>query len=135
MPIAAITSSSRISIAKLEPSSRRFEDHKEDTLLNPLVVIEVLSTTTESYDRGEKFGHYRRVPSVTDYVLVAQNRMRVEHFHREPNGAWTLTELSESQEVLILASLQCAVPLAEIYDKVKLQPVGLHPTEGNAGED
>jgi len=72
---------------------------------------------------------------VTDYVLVAQNRMRVEHFHREPNGAWTLTELSESQEVLILASLQCAVPLAEIYDKVKLQPVGLHPTEGNAGED
>jgi Uma2 family endonuclease len=102
----------------------RFEGDQEDTLLNPILIVEVLSPSTEAYDRGEKFAHYRRVASIVDYVLVAQDRMRVEHYRRQPNGDWLLTERS-GQEILRLESLGCEVPLAEIYDKVGFQPTAL----------
>ena len=98
----------------------RFEDDTRDTLLNPSLIVEVLSKSTEAYDRGEKFAHYRRVESVTDYVLIAQDRVRVEHFARQADGRWLMTERSDLQEVLELPNLQLRLPLAEIYDKVEL---------------
>lgn len=70
----------------------RFEDAYRDTLLNPQVVIEVLSNSTERYDRGEKFEHYQQVPSIKEYILVAQDRPFTLRFVRQPDGTWTPTE-------------------------------------------
>jgi Uma2 family endonuclease len=97
----------------------RFENYKGvDTLLNPSVIIEVLSRTTEPYDRGAKFEHYRRVESLREYVLVSQNRMSVDGFARD-GAEWRLSELRDPQAVLRLASIGCAIPLDEIYRDVE----------------
>jgi len=99
----------------------RFEDARVDTLLNPGVIVEVLSESTEGYDRGEKFAHYRRLESLQEYVLIAQDRARVEHYARSGEH-WMLTEISDPEGVLTLASVGCAVPLREIYDRVEFPP-------------
>ena len=78
----------------------RFEDAEIDTLLNPTVIIEVLSPSTERYDRGEKFAHYRRLESLREYILVAQDIRRIEHYRRE-GDSWVLTEVSEPDAALI----------------------------------
>ncbi|HEX9988720.1 MAG TPA: Uma2 family endonuclease [Chloroflexia bacterium] len=103
-----------------------FEDERVDTLLNPTVIIEVLSPSTEAYDRGDKFAHYRKLASLTDYVLVSQNTARVEHYvrHSEGSGQWVLTEISGSDGVLRLISIGCEVALKDVYDKVNLQEGG-----------
>lgn len=88
------------------------------SLLNPQVIFEVLSPSTEGFDRGDKFARYRRLESLTDYVLVAQDRMRVEHFVRQANNSWSLMEYTEPGAILALASVSCELPLAEIYEKV-----------------
>lgn len=95
----------------------RFEDAEVDTLLNPAVIIEVLSPSTEAYDRGEKFAHYRRLASLTEYVLLAQDRARAERYVRQGEG-WVLTEISEPDGVLPLDALGCAVALRELYERV-----------------
>jgi Uma2 family endonuclease len=105
---------------------RQFEDERRDTLLNPTVIFEVLSSSTEAYDRGDKFAHYRRLASLQEYVLIAQDRHRVERFTRqEPGEEWLLTEISEPDGILRLASLDCALTLAAIYDQVELPPGGV----------
>ncbi|MFN8496408.1 MAG: Uma2 family endonuclease [Anaerolineae bacterium] len=96
----------------------RFEDSHTDTLINPSVIVEVLSPTTEAYDRGEKFAHYRRLDSLQEYVLVAQDKVRVEHYARQADG-WLLTEISDLDGTLRLAAIDCAVSLRDIYDKVE----------------
>ncbi len=96
----------------------RFEDKHIDTLLNPTVVFEVLSPSTEAYDRGEKFAHYRRLETLAEYVLIAQDKMRVEHYGRD-GERWVLTEISEPEGVLSLPSLGCEVPLREVYERVE----------------
>jgi Uma2 family endonuclease len=111
-----------------------FEDDRVDTLLNPTVIIEVLSPSTEAYDRGDKFAHYRSLDSLTDYGLVSQSTARVEHYvrHSEGSGQWVLTEISGLEGVLRLASIQCEVALKDIYDKVNLQkggPGALNPQD------
>ena len=103
----------------------QYEDEKRDTLLNPTVVFEVLSASTENYDRGEKFAHYRRLLSVTEYILVSQDRFRVEHFCREADGRWMMAEINGLQGMLNLKSVGCELPLSEIYDKVDVEPT--HP--------
>lgn len=95
-----------------------FEDIHLDTLLNPIVLFEVLSDSTEAYDRGEKFAHYRRLESLQEYILVAQDRVRVEHYLRQ-GEQWLLTELSNLDEVLHLVSIDCNLSVREIYAKVK----------------
>lgn len=96
----------------------RFEDNHLDTLLNPLVLVEVLSPSTEAYDRGEKFAHYRRLESLGEYVLVAQDRVRVEVYLRQ-GEQWLLRELSDLDSVLNLASINCDISLGEIYARVE----------------
>ena len=96
----------------------RFEGAHLDTLLNPTALVEVLSPSTEAYDRGDKFGHYRRLDSLQEYILVAQDRVRVEHYLRQ-GEQWLLTELSDIEDVLHLSSIGCDLPLREIYAKVE----------------
>lgn len=95
----------------------RFEDEHVDTLLNPSVIIEVLSETTEAYDRGEKFAHYRRLETLREYVLVAQDKVRVEHYQRE-GEQWVLSEISDPRGTLRLAALDSSVDVGAIYEKV-----------------
>ena len=95
----------------------RFEDDVFDTLLNPIILVEVLSPSTEAYDRGEKFIHYRQLPSLQEYILVAQDKICVERFIRQENN-WILTDFQNLEELLPLISVQCELPLREIYDRV-----------------
>ena len=92
----------------------RFEDDLFDMLLNPVVVVEVLSPSTEAYDRGEKFAHYRQLTSLQEYVLVAQNKVCVEHYRRQ-DKQWVLTDFQRLDEILPLPSIQCELPLQAIY--------------------
>lgn len=97
----------------------RFEDAEVDTLLNPKVLCEVLSKSTEDYDRGKKFEHYRTVPSLSEYVLIAQEKPHVEHFVRQPSNQWLLSETSRLEDQIRLPSIECVLALSEIYRKVK----------------
>jgi Uma2 family endonuclease len=95
----------------------QFEDAELDTLLNPTLIAEVLSESTEVYDRGMKFTHYRTLPSFSEYVLVAQKEVHVEHFIRQSDG-WLLTETGDLTAVLDLPSIGCRLSLADIYERV-----------------
>ena len=96
----------------------RFEDADLDTLLNPTVLIEVLSPSTEAYDRGEKFAHYRQLESLREYLLVAQNRVCVERYFRQ-GAQWLLTEFSVRDDEIDLVSIGCQLSLRAIYAKVE----------------
>lgn len=94
-----------------------FDDAQKDTLTNPGVLFEILSDSTESYDRGRKFAHYRQIPTLTDYLLVAQNEPCIEHYRRQDDG-WLLTEARGKEGVISLDTLDCTLPLAEVYEKI-----------------
>jgi Uma2 family endonuclease len=95
------------------------DDEQGDTLLNPSVIVEVLSPSTESYDRGQKFAHYGRLASLREYVLVAQDAVSVEQYVR--NGdAWTYVAIADLDGSLRLESLACEIPLRAIYENVEL---------------
>ena len=94
-----------------------FDDDKTDILLNPQVIVEVLSEATEDYDRGTKFKNYRTIPSFVDYVLVSQTEVLVEHHLRQPDGSWLMREHRAGQRIE-LVSIGCAVDVDELYLKV-----------------
>ena len=100
----------------------RFADDRHDTLLNPALIVEVLSPSTEAYDRGFKSAQYRTVESLQEYALVSQTEPRVEVFRRQPGGHWLLSEAIGLEAVCHFESLDCAVPLAEVYAKVTFSP-------------
>lgn len=95
-----------------------------ETVVNPLVVIEVLSVSTQNVDRGEKFINYRKLESLQHYVLVAQNTAMIEVYTRQPNGHWDLIEISDLDAVLELPAIEVSVPLQLIYRDVEF-PVRL----------
>ena len=95
----------------------RFEDNVFGTLLNPVLVMEVLSPSTETYDKGEKFGHYQELASLQEYILVSQDRIRVEHY-RLVKTQWVQTEMRGHADVLSLNSIRCELPLQDIYRRV-----------------
>ena len=99
----------------------QFEDKHEDTLLNPKVLVEVLSKSTEGYDRGKKFEHCRSLTSLAEYVLIDQEKPHVEHFLRQTDQQWLLSETNDTNAVIYLPSIQSQLPLAEIYRKVQFQ--------------
>lgn len=101
-------------------SEPQFDDQLKDTLINPTVLIEVLSPSTEAYDRGQKSMHYRRLASVEEYLLISQDRVQIEHYRRQPDNHWLLSEASDLQTIIELPSIACVLALAEIYDKVAL---------------
>ena len=95
----------------------RFEDDTFDTLLNPIIVIEVLSPSTAAYDRGEKFESYKQLASLQEYILISQDRVRVESYCRQ-GTRWLHNTFQHLEDVLPLASIECEVPLRAIYRRV-----------------
>jgi Uma2 family endonuclease len=95
-----------------------FDDSELDTLLNPLVIVEVLSDSTEAYDRGRKFESYQLVESLTDYLLVSQRARRIEQFTRRGGRDWAYTEAHEPGESIKIQSAGCELRLADVYLKV-----------------
>jgi Uma2 family endonuclease len=100
----------------------RFSDEQKDTLLNPALIIEVLSESTENYDRGRKFEQYRTIDSFVEYLLIAQDRPHVEHHKRQADGSWLLYETSNLADTIQLKSVPCALRMADIYAKVNFPP-------------
>jgi Uma2 family endonuclease len=96
----------------------QLDDDFKDNLLNPIVIIEVLSPATESYDRGKKFESYQRIESLMEYVLVSQDEPRIEQFLRQPDGRWLYSETS-AQGTIKLTSIDCELALNDIYEKVE----------------
>lgn len=99
-----------------------FEDEESDTLLNPTLVIEVLSKSSESYDRGEKFRNYRTIPALQEVLLIAQNERRVEQYVRQTDEQWLLTEITDGAGKIVLPAIDCTLSIADLYDKVILPP-------------
>lgn len=97
-----------------------FEDEEMDTLLNPVLIIEVLSPSTEGYDRGAKFAHYRRMESLREYVLIAQDRYSIERYIRDDSGHWVLSEANTPASVVDLTSIGCHLQVDEVYEKIDL---------------
>ncbi len=104
----------------------RFEDGVFDTLLNPTVIVEILSPSTEGRDRGIKFADYREIDSLTDYILVAQDETLVERYARRDDG-WAITFLRKPDEILRLESIGCEVAIRDIYDLVPMPEGGPNP--------
>ena len=105
----------------------RLLDQRNDTLLNPQLIVEVLSPSTASYDRGEKWRRYRRLESLTDYILVAQEKMWIEHWSRQDGDTWRISEYEQPSDRLHLAALQAELSLADIYERVVFPPQMLPP--------
>jgi Uma2 family endonuclease len=98
----------------------QFEDSNVDTLLNPKLIVEVLSDSTEAYDRGKKFRDYRSVESLAEYILIAQDEYRIEQYLRQSDGSWVLTEKRFLEDAMTLVTIQCSLALKDVYDKVPM---------------
>jgi Uma2 family endonuclease len=94
-------------------------DERQDVLLNPRVIVEVLSPSTEYYDRGVKFRRYREIESLTDYILIDQDQMRIEQFTRGEANTWTLHDYQRSEDVLLIPSIGISLPLSAIYEGIE----------------
>lgn len=100
----------------------QFQGDGQDTLLNPIVIVEVLSPTSEAYDRGKKFEHYQSLPSLQEYVLISQDHVRIDHFARQPQtGQWLLTTYDDPTGLLDLPAVGISLSIAEIYAKVTFE--------------
>lgn len=96
-----------------------FHDQQKDVLTNPKLIVEVLSDSTQNYDREEKFRRYQQLASFTDYLLIAQDCYCVEHHHKQADGQWIKTVVTDPAGSVLIASLNCTIPLAELYEWVK----------------
>jgi len=97
----------------------QFADDRKDTVLNPVLIVEVLSESTRNYDRGRKFQHYRKLPSLIEYLLIEQDEPRVEHWTRQRENHWDFVELDDLSQSVQLSSIGCVLPLTEVYDKIE----------------
>jgi Uma2 family endonuclease len=95
-----------------------FADDERDVILNPILIVEVLSESTAAYDRGKKFLSYQQIDSLQEYLLVSQDEEIVEHFVRQGNDTWLYTKAIGLKEMLVLPSIECEVTLRDVYDKV-----------------
>ena len=89
-----------------------------DTLTNPSLIIEVLSDSTEAYERGDKFTHYKSIPSLREYLLIAQHRPHITQYVRQEDGSWSYREVNDLSASLQLASVDCVLELSEVYRDV-----------------
>ncbi len=96
----------------------QLEDEQFDTLLNPCLIIEVLSKSTATYDRERKFGYYRTIESLTEYLLVAQDEYHTTQYVKQTDGRWLLSDIRELESGVELASVPCTLALSEVYDRV-----------------
>jgi Uma2 family endonuclease len=86
--------------------------------LNPLIIIEILSPSTEKYDRGKKFAHYRQIESLQNYVLISQEEPNIEVFQRQPNEQWLFSEKNGLENSIEIPAIECTLPVMEVYDKI-----------------
>jgi Uma2 family endonuclease len=93
-----------------------------DVLTNPTVIIEVLSRSTEAYDRGDKFTHYKSIPSFREYLLLAQHRPHITQFIKRHGGEWIHREYNDLNEVVKLTSMDCELSLSEVYQNISFKP-------------
>jgi Uma2 family endonuclease len=94
-----------------------FADDQRDVILNPIVVVEVLSESTAAFDRGKKFQSYQQIPSLQEYLLVSQEEFLVEHYLRQANNRWLYTQTGGTGETIALPSVECRLALRDVYDK------------------
>ena len=100
-----------------------------DALVNPSLIVEVLSPSTEAYDRGDKFTHYKSIESFTEYLLIAQHRPHVTHFVKQANNLWAHEEFNDLDDGLRLATLACELSLRELYEGIEFPPITPPPIE------
>lgn len=129
-PCSVFSSDMKVKIQELEKytypdiviacEQEEYEDENNDVLLNPLVIIEILSDSTEAYDRGDKFAHYQIISSFTEYLLVSQYFCRVEKFLRRRDDSWIYTKYHSMEDAVKIEAVNCDLPVAEVYRKVNL---------------
>lgn len=107
------------SVACGDIAIERFQGN--DLLVNPALLYEVLSPSTEAFDRGDKFTYYKSIPSLREYLLVAQHRPHVTHYARQADGTWSYEEINEIERAVNLPSIECALALKEVYRDVKFE--------------
>ena len=110
---------------------RQFVDERRDILLNPSLLVEVLSPSTEAYDRGRKSEHYRSIESLREYLLVASDHVQAELYTRQPDGRWLLTAAGRLEDSLDLQSVGCRLALLDLYEKTDVpgfQPATAEPS-------
>ena len=117
-----------VSIVCGEPA---FHDSKKDVVTNPVVLVEVLSDSTEAYDRGKKFTYYRTIESLQDYILVSQKEPMIDLYSRETNGTWRIQSITglEPEAAIDVPSIACRLLLSDVYDGIEFAAVQ------DAGED
>jgi Uma2 family endonuclease len=99
--------------------SIEFDDAEQDTVLNPILIVEVLSPSTEQYDRGKKSQYYRMIPSLQEYLLIAQDELYIEHFIRYSEHQWLFSEATQDRRMLQLSSINCSLIIDDVYNKVQ----------------
>ncbi len=109
-------------------SEAEFGNDQLDTLLNPMLIIEVLSPSTERYDRGKKFQHYRELAALREYVLIAQDSPRIERYWRQDDDIWQFTDAKGLDASIELTSIGCTLTLAEVYEQITFS--GTDATDG-----
>jgi Uma2 family endonuclease len=97
----------------------QFGDDQKDTVLNPVLIVEVLSESTRDYDRGKKFQQYRKLPSLIEYLMIEQDQPHIEHWTRKPENHWDFVEFDDLAQSIELTSIGCVLPLTEVYDKIE----------------
>lgn len=112
---------------------QRYTDDRQDTLLNPTVLIEVLSPSTEAYDRGDKFAHYRNIESLQEVLLVSQHRILIDHYTRQ-GDEWLLKSYSDVDSIVTLESVGARLPVREIYDRVEFPAIELMRDVSDLGQ-
>ena len=105
-------------------SELEFDDEQQDTVLNPTLLVEVLSKSTEAYDRGNKFDHYRTIPSLREYVLVSQDEPMIQRFLRNDDDTRTLIAVASLGQTIPLRSIGIDLPLSEVYERVDFTAEG-----------
>jgi len=98
-----------------------YAEGRRDTLINPILVAEVLSESTQDYDQGGKFSAYRTIPTFQEYLLVSQTSVSAQHYVKTATRRWTLAEYEDPQEAITLSSIGCEILLGDLYDKVEFK--------------
>jgi Uma2 family endonuclease len=98
-----------------------YHDNRKDTIINPQVIIEILSKSTKGYDLGDKFSYYRTIPTFQEYILIDQNKIAIEQYSKQSNKRWSYWEYDEEDAGLLFNCFQVEVPLVDIYEKVDFE--------------
>ena len=113
-----------------------FEDDEFDTLLNPTVIVELLSKSTARRDRTAKLADYRGMSSLKEYILIAQDKLHIEHYVRRPDNEWSLTDMNQLEGNVTITSINCELRVSDVYDRVRFPPPRqLRKVSSDAGEE